>query len=327
MGISIVISVMHTKLNRNRLAGTAIAAVLAIIATPALGQETDPLAPMTEETAAPVETTIPPAETSTADEPARASDSIAPEAEEAAPAAAATTAAATSERRAATRRTAQAAPRTVTAPSAAPAPVAEVAAPLAATDPAPIAPPIAAEAEPMPVEQPAQELALDDDALPIAAGAGLGLLLLGGAAAGLRRRHRKAVAYRDVRQPVAEPAFARTAAREPATHRPAPSPAREMAPAPFVAAPAVSTAGLSHTERAKRGPTPENPFLSLKKRLKRAAFFEQRDRAVAAGKARPVNPTAGLPERMVKAMAPRPAPFANSSHPTIRYGGFSYQPA
>ena len=321
---------MHTKLNRTRLAGTAIAAVLALTTTPAFAQETDPLAPATDEASAPVETAMPRPETSA--EPATASDPLAPEtAEDAAPAAAAVTTAVASERRAATRTPARSAPRTVAAPAASasaanavPAPTAQEAAPLAATDPALIAPPIAAEPEPMPVEEPAQALALDDDALPIAAGAGLGLLLLGGAAAGLRRRRRK---HEFVREPVSEPAFARPVRVEPVAHRPAPSPAREMAPKPFMAAPAAGTAGLSHVERAKRGPTPENPFLSLKKRLKRAAFFEQRDRAVAAGRAKAVDPMAGLPDRLVKAMAPRPAPTANSSHPTIRYGGFTYQPA
>lgn len=51
----------------------------------------------------------------------------------------------------------------------------------------------------------------------------------------------------------------------------------------------------SHVERAMRGPTPDNPSLSLKKRLKRAAFFDQRDRAVAEGRAEPVTGEAGLP--------------------------------
>ena len=51
----------------------------------------------------------------------------------------------------------------------------------------------------------------------------------------------------------------------------------------------------SHVERAMRGPTPDNPSLSLKKRLKRAAFFDQRDRAVAEGRAEPVSAEAGLP--------------------------------
>ena len=54
----------------------------------------------------------------------------------------------------------------------------------------------------------------------------------------------------------------------------------------------------SNVERARRGPTPDNPSLSLKKRLKRAAFFDQRERLAAEGKAAPVDPDAGLPESL-----------------------------
>ena len=56
----------------------------------------------------------------------------------------------------------------------------------------------------------------------------------------------------------------------------------------------------SHVDRAVLGPTPDNPSLSLKTRLKRAAFFDQRERAVAEGKAEAVDPDAGLPEQMVE---------------------------
>ena len=56
----------------------------------------------------------------------------------------------------------------------------------------------------------------------------------------------------------------------------------------------------SHVDRAMLGPTPDNPSLSLKKRLKRAAFFDQREREVAAGTAQPVETDAGLPEQMVE---------------------------
>jgi hypothetical protein len=62
---------------------------------------------------------------------------------------------------------------------------------------------------------------------------------------------------------------------------------------------AGSGSSESHVDRAMRGPTPYNPSLSLKKRMKRAAFFDQRDRQVAAGEAEPVDADAGLPERMV----------------------------
>jgi hypothetical protein len=59
----------------------------------------------------------------------------------------------------------------------------------------------------------------------------------------------------------------------------------------------------SHVDRAMLGPTPDNPSLSLKKRLKRAAFFDQREREAAAGKAVPVDPDAGLPEQLVDDIA------------------------
>jgi len=56
----------------------------------------------------------------------------------------------------------------------------------------------------------------------------------------------------------------------------------------------------SHVDRAMRGPTPDNPSLSLKKRLQRAAFFDKREREVAAGDADPVDPDAGLPEALTE---------------------------
>ncbi|HEV2595486.1 MAG TPA: hypothetical protein VGU01_09840 [Sphingomicrobium sp.] len=57
--------------------------------------------------------------------------------------------------------------------------------------------------------------------------------------------------------------------------------------------------GETWIERAYRGPSPLNPSVSLKTRLKRAAFFDKRERDAAAGLAEPIEPTAGLPERMV----------------------------
>jgi hypothetical protein len=60
----------------------------------------------------------------------------------------------------------------------------------------------------------------------------------------------------------------------------------------------------SHVERARRGPTPDNPSLSLKKRLKRAAFFDQRERLAAEGKAVPVDADAGLPDAVVDTSPP-----------------------
>ena len=61
--------------------------------------------------------------------------------------------------------------------------------------------------------------------------------------------------------------------------------------------------GESWVERAYRGPSPANPSVSLRARLKRAAFFDKREREVEAGKAEPVDPDAGLPEAMVEEQA------------------------
>jgi len=58
--------------------------------------------------------------------------------------------------------------------------------------------------------------------------------------------------------------------------------------------------GETWVQRAYRGPSPLNPSVSLKTRLKRAAFFDKRERDAAAGRAEPVDPSAGLPERMIE---------------------------
>ena len=70
----------------------------------------------------------------------------------------------------------------------------------------------------------------------------------------------------------------------------------------------------SHVDRAMRGPTPDNPSLSLKKRMKRAAFFDQRERDVAAGEAEPVDAAAGLPETMVDEAAMRATAGSRRDH-------------
>jgi hypothetical protein len=55
--------------------------------------------------------------------------------------------------------------------------------------------------------------------------------------------------------------------------------------------------GETWVERAYRGPSPANPSVSLRNRLRRAAFFDKRDREVAEGRAEPVEAGAGLPGR------------------------------
>lgn len=57
--------------------------------------------------------------------------------------------------------------------------------------------------------------------------------------------------------------------------------------------------GETWVERAYRGPSPANPSASLKNRLRRAAFFDKRERDVAEGKAEPIDTDAGLPDAMI----------------------------
>jgi len=56
--------------------------------------------------------------------------------------------------------------------------------------------------------------------------------------------------------------------------------------------------GETWVQRAYRGPSANNPSVSLKNRLSRAAFFDKRERDVAAGIAEPVDPDAGLPDAL-----------------------------
>ena len=65
--------------------------------------------------------------------------------------------------------------------------------------------------------------------------------------------------------------------------------------------------GETWVERAYRGPTPDNPSLSLRARLKPAAFFDKREREAAAGKAAPVEADAGLPDAMAEEREPETA--------------------
>lgn len=202
------------------------------------------------------------------------------------------------------------------------APAARTAETLPTADPAMVAPlpePVAA----APVAQSTDSVS--DDMLPIAGAAGLGILAFAGAAFAMRRRRRT-----DDDVMVDEPVH------EPVVRRPAPVQAAAVQPiaaAPVAALafkwgiePAADSRSVNRIESAKRGPTPDNPSLSLKKRLKRAAFFDQRDRQMAVGMGTPVPATAGLPN----AMAIIPAPTEPVSRPEPEFGtsfGRTFQPA
>jgi hypothetical protein len=135
-------------------------------------------------------------------------------------------------------------------------------------------------------------------------GGALAVLVLGGAAIAMSRRRRRRdedeAAWQDTAEPEAhDPLF-----DEPMFHheqpiaeaaRAEPQPCDETSDDGSDRCP-----GESWVERAQRGPSPANPSASLKQRLSRAAFFDKREREVAAGQAEPVEPDAGLPEAMVE---------------------------
>lgn len=311
---------------------TAIAAVLALSspslaqdagATPAPAPDTvvttpdpvapDPLAPevttTTTATDAPAEPAVaPPAAKRTAAKPA------------------ARTTRSTTARTAATR-SASAAPTASTAAVAraapAPAPI-QTPLPEAQVMPAPAAP---AAAEPV-VEPAAADQGMSaNDILPIAGAAGLGLLALTGAGIALRRRKRRReeeladgeLADSEWVEPMAEPA-AVPEQGEPMFVRASTVPLHDSVPARaaikapvMAAAPAVTPiedaptnelpAGFDisrfgrHVQAAYRGPTADNPSLSLKNRLRRASFFDQREKA-------------GLPTGIEGQSEPAPKPSA-----------------
>jgi len=160
------------------------------------------------------------------------------------------------------------------------APMAEAALPAAAAP---------ATATPVPVAETAsmQTTHLDaDETLPIAAGIGVGVIALGGAAFALRRRRRE----RTVRQRFEPPRRAAPPAAERDRVAAAPRAATPAAATAAPAGPAKLPNGFDlsqfgrHTRQAYLGPTPDNPSHSLKRRLKRASFFDQREReAIKAG--------------------------------------------
>ena len=186
-----------------------------------------------------------------------------------------------------------------------PAPAAPVAAPPAG-QPA-VTPMVDVNARPSPTPNTALKSAQSEDtALEVGAGA-IALLVLGGAAVALTRRRRLREeladeAYEPSFADEAEPVEAAVAAP---IHKEQPA---IIAPSAFAwdDRPSKSASdddsdrrpGETWVERAYRGPSPANPSASLRNRLKRAAFFDKREREVAAGTAEPVETDAGLPEAM-----------------------------
>ena len=281
----------------------ALAAVLALTASPLAAQETAPVAePVVD--APDVSTT--PAPDPLAPEPVTetpvSETAAAPTTETAAPAAPSAVQRSATRSRAATP---QRAPRAQATEPAAPAAASPPEA-LAAAEPL-VAPPPVLEPAPAPVADQAST-SIDqeaiEDALPIAGAAGLGLLLMAGGIAMRRRRRREELDETELMPLQAEAV--------PADHVEEPSFVREPVPAAAVAAsmPSRPIAGdvpttklpegfdLSrfgpHVRAAYRGPTEDNPSLSLKYRLRRAAAMDQRARLAAeqvTAPAQPATPT------------------------------------
>jgi hypothetical protein len=301
-----------------RLATTAIAAALAISSTPLLAQETptpapttgtpvpspaDPLAPapVTDTNATP-ETTATPAPATTKRTATTRPKATATRTASSRPAASHPAA------RTAPARTATAAPKA--APEAAPAPV-----PAETATAAPPPPPAAA-----PIATPPAERGIDmNQTLPLVGAGAVGLLALAGAGLALRRRKRRreeeladeqwdewmadepapAMAEPEpviVSEPPREPALATAAA---ATTAAAVAPRHDAVDenAPVTDLPEgfdISRFG-PHVQAAYRGPTPDNPSLSLKYRLRKAAALDQRERLERESRIEPVaeQPAAG----------------------------------
>jgi hypothetical protein len=164
---------------------------------------------------------------------------------------------------------------------------------------------------PPPQSTSSNSLKLNGETLPIAGGA-LALLALGGAAAAVtgRRRKRREQEMADEQTMAYEPFEAVTAPEarpEPAVQagQPTTAPAasafawgNQRRTGERIADKDDRRPGETWVERAYRGPTPNNPSVSLRNRLKRAAFFDKREREAAAGLAEPVNANAGLPGAM-----------------------------
>jgi resuscitation-promoting factor RpfA len=143
----------------------------------------------------------------------------------------------------------------------------------------------------------------NDTALELGGGA-LALLVLGGGAYALIRRRRRH--DDELVDEVYEP---ETAVAHDPIFRSEPAMIAPAAAAFAWGDEARSNAhrrGETWRDRAMRGPTADNPSLSLKKRLKRAAFFDQRAREAAAGHpVVPVEADAGLPENLAEPVRER----------------------
>jgi resuscitation-promoting factor RpfA len=291
-----------------RTGASAIAAALALSSTPLIAQEAPastqpvpiltPPPPTSNSTPAPTTTdTVTTPDTSTTDTTVASTARTKRTVTRARATAAASPAQAV--HRSITRQTAH-----VAATGAPAAAAAKAATPVAA---APASPPtVQANPTPTPAQTTTTSVPSNETALEFGAGV-LALIVLGGLACAVSRRRHRDEFVEDRYGPAYEPAAEAQAVEplnEPTIEHEQPA---IVAPSAFAwgneqdAANASDDgsdrrAGESWVERAYRGPSPANPSASLRNRLKRAAFFDKREREVAAGEAKAVDTDAGLPE-------------------------------
>jgi hypothetical protein len=311
-----------------RLATTAIAAVLALSSTQLLAQTApDATQPATAAPATAVPDSAPTVTILSEPLSTTASEPLAP---------APTITETKATKSTTTLRTATVArPARTAAPVARAAVAAPVAAPVETAEPIDAAPVLVAAAPAAPpttiaATPPAEDSPVVSNMFPIAGGVALALLALIVVAMAMRSRRRRrdekfaaAETYEPALDEVpaqapvlatpdplfAEPAFAPLAAQPAPAVALVPAVAMGAAPAAFgsaeflpdgaeaaTAGPCADAAPGSHVEAACEGPSEDNPSLSIKKRLKRAQFFDQREQLAAAGMAVPVASDAGLPD-------------------------------
>ena len=303
---------MNMKPLYARAGASAIAAVLALSSTPVVAQE----APVPSEPA-PVTTSTPAPTPDVAPTTTATPDPLAPVKIESTTPKTAMSKAKTTSTHAAPPKKIAAAPARSTTRTPAQRPASSPATATAVPLPPPVSAPTVVEPEPVATPAPpvAQRNADNLDTMMEFGGGALALLLLGGGAAlalrRSRRREDEEMAFADESfepEPVvAEPDLAASPQHDPIFDN-----------QPAVYAPSASAFGWGNThpteqasddesdrrpgetwvERAYRGPTPANPSVSLKARLKRAVFFDKREREVAAGTAVAVEPGAGLPDNL-----------------------------
>ena len=255
---------------------TAIAAVLALSSTPLAAQDaTSTDVPLVSVPAPePVAPAADPLAPAPAAETSATEATETPDVVETAPVAKPVAKKASAKTERSTRRTAAKAAAPVAA-----APATAIAAPEA---PAPAATPLV-EARPTteaaPVEQ-AQSEPKIDEAIPLAGGAGAVILALAGAGMAIRRRKRSEEEDGELQDEMV--------LADEATPTPAPEPWNPPVVEPIVAPIAATRTDVPedfdterfgrHVQAAYAGPTPENPSLSLRKRLKLAGELDRRER-------------------------------------------------